>query len=339
MSGVVMTSPLACTAALNPIFYSGNKIQFIDIDEDTLNMDCNQLPSIITDKTIAIQATFFGGLPMNMKKLKEYAKKNNLKLIEDCAQGYGSSYEGRNLGSWGDISCFSMIKNSYGISGGVLATDDKEIFDRAEHIQDSFVKEGLLVGFLRSIRNVISTYRTTAFGERLYRIIMRSRPIKDEDFEKNFVRPRNLCFKVFIRQLKYIPHYHKKRKEITEKYINKMAGHYDTVNYSFSKTIDQIPTKLYFYNSDYLSNDLIKDLNIKKIEAMHLQHKYNCYYQDSFSQTVFIENTSWKNCLRFIGVHDKIMSVPLYERITDDDINIIVNLLISQYDRKKNNLV
>jgi len=109
-----------------------------EIDE-TLTIDPEDIEKKITPQTKAIMPVHMRGLPANMDKIMEIAKKHNLKVIEDSAQADGGSYKGKRLGTFGDAGCFSF--DFYKIiatgEGGMIVTDDEKIYIRAQSWHDT----------------------------------------------------------------------------------------------------------------------------------------------------------------------------------------------------------
>lgn len=118
-SNTYIAAPLAIEAC-------GHIIKIVDIN-DNLCMDLNDLESAITDKTKAILIVHLYGRSPNMYKLLQLREKFGLKLIEDCAQSHGSTFDGKHLGTFGDMGCFSFYpsKNLGCIGeGGCVITND-----------------------------------------------------------------------------------------------------------------------------------------------------------------------------------------------------------------------
>ncbi|MBO5292384.1 MAG: dTDP-4-amino-4,6-dideoxygalactose transaminase [Lachnospiraceae bacterium] len=110
----------------------GAKVVFVDIRPDTMNIDENLIEAAITERTKAIVPVHYAGVACEMDKIMELAKKHNLMVIEDAAQGIMSSYKGKALGSIGDFGCYSFheTKNySMGEGGALLIRDDKYVED------------------------------------------------------------------------------------------------------------------------------------------------------------------------------------------------------------------
>ena len=90
---------------------------FCDINPETFVMDVNKLDELITDRTKAIVPVHLGGNPVEMDMLMEFAEKNNLYVVEDCAHAHGSCYKGKKLGNWGDAGTFSFQASKVLTSG------------------------------------------------------------------------------------------------------------------------------------------------------------------------------------------------------------------------------
>ncbi|MES2355147.1 MAG: DegT/DnrJ/EryC1/StrS aminotransferase family protein [Pseudomonadota bacterium] len=124
----VITSAQSFFATPNMILKVGAKPIFVDVDLITRNQDLRATEAAITPRTKAIMPTHFAGLPMDMDALYALAKKHNLRVIEDAALAIGSLWQGKPIGSFGDLVSFSFHpnKNMTTIEGGALsvATED-----------------------------------------------------------------------------------------------------------------------------------------------------------------------------------------------------------------------
>lgn len=105
---------------------------FVDIDPDTANIDLEDLSIKITRRTKAVIPVHFAGLPVNMNALRNITKKN-LYVIEDAAQAHGAIFEGKKVGSLGDLGCFSFqqSKNLSSGEGGAITTNDIKLANKA----------------------------------------------------------------------------------------------------------------------------------------------------------------------------------------------------------------
>lgn len=106
---------------------------FVDIEGDTLNIDPGAIEAAITPRTKAIIPVHFAGLPADMDRINEIAKKHNLVVIEDACHSWGTKWRGKGTGALGHMGAFSfqMSKNITAGEGGIVLTDDEELADTA----------------------------------------------------------------------------------------------------------------------------------------------------------------------------------------------------------------
>ena len=105
---------------------------FVDIRPDTMNIDEKKIEAAITDKTVGIVPVHYAGVACEMDTIMDVAKRHNLWVIEDAAQGIMSTYKGKALGTFGEFGCFSFheTKNySMGEGGAILIRDEEKIED------------------------------------------------------------------------------------------------------------------------------------------------------------------------------------------------------------------
>ena len=119
-------------ASAAPILQCGGWPVFCDIDPATLTADPDDVERRITPRTKAICVVHLWGNPARMDRLVEIARRHNVALIEDCSHAHGATYQGRPVGSWGDIGCFSLqgFKAVSGGEAGIVVTSNPTYFDR-----------------------------------------------------------------------------------------------------------------------------------------------------------------------------------------------------------------
>lgn len=122
----------------------GAKIVFVDIRPDTMNIDETLIEGAITDKTKAIVPVHYAGVACEMDTIMDIAKRHNLKVVEDAAQGVMSEYKGKALGSIGDFGCYSFheTKNYSMGEGGALLIKDENDIENAEIIREKGTNRG-----------------------------------------------------------------------------------------------------------------------------------------------------------------------------------------------------
>lgn len=129
---LVITTPFTFTATGDTILRSGATPLFVDIDLDTYNIDISKIKEAIRifgKKVVGILPVHLYGLPCNMDDIMEVAKANDLFVVEDCAQAFGSMYKGKKVGGSGDTGAFSFFpsKNlgAFGDAGAITTNDDE----------------------------------------------------------------------------------------------------------------------------------------------------------------------------------------------------------------------
>lgn len=133
---VIMPSYTFVSSA-NAFVLRGGVPVFVDVVEDTLNIDPALIAKAITPKTKAILVMHYGGVSCDMKKILEIAKENNLIIIEDAAQGILAKHKKDYLGTIGDIGCYSFheTKNIISGEGGALLINNPNLIERAQIIR------------------------------------------------------------------------------------------------------------------------------------------------------------------------------------------------------------
>jgi dTDP-4-amino-4,6-dideoxygalactose transaminase len=134
---VIMPSYTFVSTA-NAFVLRGGVPVFVDIREDTLNIDERLIEAAITPCTKAIVPVHYAGVACEMDTIMAIARKHNLLVIEDAAQGVMATYQGRPLGSIGDLGCYSFheTKNIVSGEGGALLINNPAFADRAEIIRE-----------------------------------------------------------------------------------------------------------------------------------------------------------------------------------------------------------
>lgn len=135
----VITTPFTFIATSEAISRAGAKPVFCDIDYETYNIDADKIEAKITKRTKGILPVHLYGSSCEMDNILSLAKKHNLKVIEDCAQAFGSEYKGMKVGSLGDAGCLSFFPGKtlgcYG-DGGMVVTNDQRIAQTIEMLRN-----------------------------------------------------------------------------------------------------------------------------------------------------------------------------------------------------------
>ena len=134
---VIMPSYTFVSTA-NAVVLRGGTPIFVDIRQDTLNLDEQLIEAAVTERTKAIWPVHYAGVPAEMSEIGRIAEKHGLFVVEDAAQALGSSYEGRPAGALGDLAAISFheTKNVICGEGGALVIGRPELLERAEIIRE-----------------------------------------------------------------------------------------------------------------------------------------------------------------------------------------------------------
>lgn len=131
----VIVPTLTYVASVNSISFTGATPVFVDSMPDTWQIDPDDVRKKITSKTKAIIVVHLYGHPCEMDKLVQIARKQKIFIVEDCAEAIGTLYGGKHVGTFGDIATFSFYGNKTITTGegGMVATNDKTLYDRMIH--------------------------------------------------------------------------------------------------------------------------------------------------------------------------------------------------------------
>jgi dTDP-4-amino-4,6-dideoxygalactose transaminase len=147
----VITTPFSYVATTGAILWENCKPVFVDIDENDFCIDADKIEASITNKTSAILATHVYGIPCNVVKIEEIAKKYKLKVIYDGAHSFGVKINGESIFKFGDISTcsFHATKLFHTIEGGAIVSSREELNEKIRlfksfgHIGDDYVSMGI----------------------------------------------------------------------------------------------------------------------------------------------------------------------------------------------------
>jgi dTDP-4-amino-4,6-dideoxygalactose transaminase len=126
-------------ATTSAVVAVGARPVFADVELDTQNIDPASVERLVGTKTRAIVCVHLAGQPCDMDRLAEIASRNDLKLVEDCAQAHGATWRGRKVGSFGDAGCFSFCTDkimSTGGEGGMVTLQDEAVWRAAWAYKD-----------------------------------------------------------------------------------------------------------------------------------------------------------------------------------------------------------
>lgn len=287
LKGDIITTPFSFVATTSSIVWENCQPVFVDIDKDSLNIDANKIEAAITDKTSAILATHVYGNPCDVVKIEEIAKKHNLKVIYDAAHAFGVEINGKSIFEYGDISTCSLhaTKLYHSTEGGLIITKDPELLKKLAYIRN-FGFDG------------------------------------PENFAELGLNGKNSEFHAAmgLANLKHIDSIHKKRKEITERYDEKLQNlkarrpiwHSDSEN-NFS-----------YYPIVFESEELM----LKVIEHLKLHEIYTRrYFYPSLANSLpYVKSESSLPITEDIA--KRVLCLPLYVDLTLEEVDMISRLML-----------
>ncbi len=135
----VLTTPFSFFATSNAVIHAGGRPSFADVEDNGFNLDPSKAAERLTAKTRAIVPVHLYGQPANMDEFRDLADDKGISLVEDACQAHGAEYNGRKVGSLGDVACFSFYSSknmTVGGDGGMIVTNDAEVADAARSFRD-----------------------------------------------------------------------------------------------------------------------------------------------------------------------------------------------------------
>jgi len=135
----IITTAFSFASTAEAIKYTGAKIVFADIDIKTFNIDPASIHEMITEKTRAIIPVHLYGYPCDLSSIQKIIKDKNIRIVEDCAQSFGSSIAGKKTGTIGVVGCFSFYPSKnlgcYG-DGGMMITSSDKVYNKLSALKN-----------------------------------------------------------------------------------------------------------------------------------------------------------------------------------------------------------
>lgn len=149
------------SSTANSFVLAGAKLVFVDIRPDTMNIDEKKIEAAITDKTRVICPVHYAGVACEMDTIMDIAKRHNLMVVEDAAQGVMSTYKGKALGTIGDFGCFSFheTKNYSMGEGGAILINNENYIEKAEILREKGTNRA------QFFRGQVAKYNWVDFGD------------------------------------------------------------------------------------------------------------------------------------------------------------------------------
>lgn len=311
----VITTPFTFFATAESISAVGATPVFVDVTKDTFNIDVIKIEEKITSKTKAIMPVHIFGQSADMDAINEIAKKNNLLVIEDACQAIGGKYKGRNIGSLGDMSCFSFFPTkNLGCAGdgGIIVTDndDLAIIARALRMHGSGENGQKAFNLLNNIEEDLMT--TDATNDTVYN------PLKYYNYLIGYNSRLDAIQAAILRvKLKEIDKWNARRREIVDIY-NSEFKELDLVTPVCSDDMEHV-YHMYILQSENREEILTK-LKERGVATgvyypvpLHLQKVYKGlgYKEGDMPVAEYLSHRTF--------------AIPVYPELTNDQIKYIVD--------------
>lgn len=186
------------SSTANSFVLAGAKLVFVDIRPDTMNIDESKIEEAITDKTRVICCVHYAGVACEMDVIMDIAKRHNLLVVEDAAQGVMSFYKGKALGTIGDFGCYSFheTKNYSMGEGGAIIINNEAFIERAEILREKGTNRS------KFFRGQVAKYNWVDFGDSYLQSDLNAAYLwaqleKADEINENRLKTWNTYYKAF----------------------------------------------------------------------------------------------------------------------------------------------
>ena len=294
----VLVQSLTYLSSFQAISAVGAKPIACDIKLNSGTIDIKDARKKITKKTKAIMPVHYAGGVGDLKEVYEFAKKFNIRVVEDAAHAFGTKYKNKLIGSQGDIACFSFdgIKNITSGEGGCVVTNDKKVIQS--------IKDSRLLGIQGDTKKRYKNARTWV-------------PVVNHQGWRYHMS--NIMAAIGIVQLKRFKFLSQKRKKLAKFYDKKLLDEKNIL--TFKQDYKNVVPHIYPIRIKKLKNrlKLIDNLKKKKIEVGYHyfpNHKLNFYKKKGIN----LKNTD--------ELFSELLTLPMHPDITDKEANYIVKTFL-----------
>jgi aminotransferase EvaB len=293
----VLTTSNTAVPTVTAIVNAGASVKFVDINKYSL-IDVTKIENFINNKTKAIVPVHLYGQMCEMDEIMNIAKKNKLKIIEDCAQSHGATYKNKKAGSIGDVGCFSFyptkIFGAYG-DGGFITTNDEKLYDRMKRIR-----------FLGMEKKKMSSGH---WNGKYYAVEHGTNSRLDE-----------VHAAIMLKKLPYLNEWIDRRREIANRYNRELK------DFDIELPIEHPDNKhaYYIYVVSHPERERIMSGLLKKDIHLNISYPWPIHIMDAYKHFVCSSCT----CLKKTEENSKkIFSLPMYPTLTDEEQGIVIKEL------------
>ena len=297
----VLVPSLTFAACYQAITGAGLKPISCDVNPKTLNICFKEIQKKFNARTLAIMPVHYSGDPSGINKIHTFAKKNKIRVVEDAAHAFGSTYNKKLIGSFGDIACFSFdgIKNITCGEGGAIVTNDINIVRKASDIRT--------LGIVGDTKRRVAKKRSWSFDilEQGYRFHM-----------------SDINAAIGIIQLKRFPSFQRKRKLLAKNYDAVFAN--SSFIKIFQRNYDEITPHIYVVS---LAQSESRDELQKYLLSNGIQT--GSHYFPNHLLTFF--KSKGEVLPRIENIYPTLLTLPTHAGVTKKDISYIAKVIDSFY--------
>lgn len=290
----VLVQSLTYVASFQAITATGAVPIACDVLPSTLTIDWRDAERKISNKTKAIMPVHYSGGVGEMNEIYKLAKRNNLRVIEDAAHSFGTTYEGKRIGGFGDISCFSFdgIKNITSGEGGCVVTDNTEVLN--------LIRDSRLLGVEKDTDKRYSGNRSWQFE------------VSQQGWRYHM---SNIMAAIGIQQLYRFDEFAKIRKKHCRLYDELLEG--DDRIIKIRHDYDEVVPHIYVVRIPNL-----RDREQLQKKLLELGIQTGTHYQPNHQLRHF-KNEEILNLNVTDEIYPKILSLPLHVDLTENDIHYV----------------
>ena len=293
----VLVQSLTYVASFQAISATGAIPVACDISNESITIDLVDAESKITKKTKAIMPVHYSGGVGDLKSIYNFAKKHNLRVIEDAAHALGSTYNGKRIGSFGDVICFSFdgIKNITSGEGGCIVSKDKLVIEK--------IKDLRLLG-------VINDSENRGKGERSWEF-----DVKEQGWRYHM---SNIMAAIGSVQLKRFPDFITKRRSLAKNYDVLLSGNKEIQ--ILKNNYDNVVPHIY---PIILPKNINRNLLRVKLNYLNIQtgvHYFPNHKLSYYKKNIILKNTD--------DLFQRIITIPIHNDITFQDQEYVISQLL-----------
>jgi len=294
----VLVQSLTYVSSFQAISATGAKPVACDVDAETLCLDWKDAEKRVTPNTKAIMPVHYAGGVGALNQIYAFAEKYGLRVIEDAAHAFGTEYQGKKVGGFGDIACFSFdgIKNITSGEGGCIVTEDEDVLQK--------VRDARLLGVEKDTEKRFSGGRSWYFE------------VTEQGWRYHM---SNIMAAIGIEQLKRLPEIAKKRKLLATKY-NELLQNIDQISFIEHNYNDVVP-HIYAVQIHGLRNrrKLEEEMLNKGVQIGY--HYYPNHhlsrYKRNNDRPLFVSES----------VTQELVSLPIHLDLNESDIELVIRHL------------